>query len=247
MSRYAEHSDDYYVNLNLNTEMDLPQSRETVLHFFERLQKRYPTMRNFYNRERGEFVLEEDKDRGNYRWATVEARRICSGYVNPGSLDEALEQHRLVLDLIPYMLSISPLECESLNVMFGFDYTYRGNHNALLVEALGVIPAFEPMLDVDGTTIICNEPSITFAIDDDCRYQCRLSVETRTSAYHVRTGEYPEEQLSVYLTARRYGSLDPGETYVTAMDRLTDISRNLVDNYVVDNVLRPLKQAIAIK
>ncbi len=247
MSRYAEHSDDYYVNLNLNTEMDLPQSRETVLHFFERLQKRYPTMRNFYNRERGEFVLEEDKDRGNYRWATVEARRICSGYVNPGSLDEALEQHRLVLDLIPYMLSISPLECESLNVMFGFDYTYRGNHNALLVEALGVIPAFEPMLDVDGTTIICNEPSITFAIDDDCRYQCRLSVETRTSAYHVRTGEYPEEQRSVYLTARRYGSLDPGETYVTAMDRLTDISRNLVDNYVVDNVLRPLKQAIAIK
>ncbi len=247
MSRYASYSDDFYVNMNLNTEMDLPQNRETVLHFFERIQKQYPTMRNFYNRERGEFVLEEDKDRGNYRWTTIEARRICSGYVNPATLDDALEQHRLILDLVPYSLSISPLDCESLNMMFGFDYTYRGNHNSLLVEALGVIPAFEPMLDIAGATIICNEPSIQFALDEDCRYQCRLSVETRTSAYHVRTGEYPEEQLSVYFTARRYGSLDPGETYVGAMERLTEICRETVDNYVIDNVLRPLQQAIAIK
>ena len=39
MSRYAAYADDYYVNLNLNTEMELPQTRETVLHFFEQLQK----------------------------------------------------------------------------------------------------------------------------------------------------------------------------------------------------------------
>jgi len=35
MSHYASLSDDYYINLNLNTEMDLPQSRETILHYFE--------------------------------------------------------------------------------------------------------------------------------------------------------------------------------------------------------------------
>ena len=73
------------------------------------------------------------------------------------------------------------------------------------------------------------------------------TVESRTSAYHIRTGEFPEEQLSVYLTVRRYGSLDPGETYVTAMDRLADICRELIERYVADNVLRPLQQAIAIK
>ena len=98
-----------------------------------------------------------------------------------------------------------------------------------------------------GTTVICNEPSIQFALDEDCRVQCRLSIETRTSAYHVRTGDYPEEQLSVYLTARRYGSLDPGETYVSAMERLTEICRDLVDQYVIENVLRPLQETIAIK
>ena len=247
MSRYRSFSDDYYVNMNLNTEMDLPQNRETLLHFFEQVQKQYPSMRNFYNRDKGEFVLEEDKDKGNYRWTSVEGRRVCSGYVNPESLDDAIEQHLLVLDLIPYALSVSPLDCESLNVMFGFDYTYRGNHNQLLVEALGVIPAFERIAELSNSTVICNEPSIQLALDDDCRLQCRLSVETRTSAYHVRTGEYPEEQLSVYLTARRYGSLDAGESYTSAMRRLTQVCRELVDNYVIEHILQPLQQAIAIK
>ena len=247
MSRYASYADDYYVNLNLNTEMDLPQTRETVLHFFEQLQKHYPQMKNFYSRDRGEFVLEEDKDKGHYRWATIEQRRVCSGYVNPPSVEEALKQHAHVLELVPYALSISPLDCESLNVMYGFDFTYRGNHNQLLVDALGVVPAFDKIAELPGATIVCHEPSIQFALDSDCRVQCRLSVETRTSAYHVRTGEYPEDQISVYFTARRYGSLDAGESYLSAMKKLADISRDMVDNYVVDNVLRPLQQTIAIK
>jgi len=247
MSHYNSLSDDYYINMNLNTEMELPQTRETVLHYFEQIQKHYPGMRNFYTRDRGEFVLEEDKDRGNYRWATVEPRRICSGHVNPGSADEAFRQHKLALELAPYALTVSPLDCESLNIMFGFDFTYRGNHNQLLVEALGVAPGLERMTEIPGATILGNEPTLQFALDEDCRTQCRLSVESRTGAYHVRTGEFPEEQLSVYFTTRRYGSLDPGETYVSAMKRLAELCIELVDNYVVENVLRPLQQAIAIK
>jgi hypothetical protein len=247
MSSYSSFSDDFYINLNLNTEMDLPSSRETVLHFFEQLQKQYPSMRNFYCRDRGEFVLEEDKDRGHYRWATVEPRRVLSGQVNPASVDEALNQHRVVLELVPYALSISPIDCESLNLMYGFDFTYRGNHNHLVAEALGVFPAYEKMLEVPGATVIANEPTLQLALDDDCRIQCRFSIETRTSAYNVRTGDYPEEQLSVYLTARRYGSLDPGESFGQAMERLSEICREMVDGYLVNQVLRPLQQAIAIK
>ncbi len=145
MSRYGMLSDDHYVNMNLNTEMELPQTRDGVLHFFEQVKKKYPSMRNFYGRERGEFVLEEDKEPGSYRWVAVEARRISSGYVNPPSWDEAIEQHRAILSQAPYSVSVSPLDCESLNVMMGFDFTYRGNHNQLLMEALGVCPAFEKL------------------------------------------------------------------------------------------------------
>ena len=247
MDHYQSFSDDYYINMNLNTEMDLPQSRETVLHYFEQIQKKYPTMRNFYARDRGEFVLEEDKDGGSYRWATVEPRRICSGQVNPDSAEHAFRQHALALDVAPYALTVSSLDCESLNVMFGFDFTYRGNQNELLVEALGVAPAVERMLDIPGATVLGSEPSLQLALDDDCRTQCRLSIETRTAAYHVKTNEYPEEQLSVYFTTRRYGSLDPGETYVDAMRQLSERCLELIDEFVIDNVLRPLQRAIAIK
>ena len=113
-----------------------------MLHFFERIQKKYPTMRKFYCREKRDFVLEEDKDRGQYRWATVETRRVCSGQVNPASIDSAMEQHKLVLELAPFMLSVSPLDCEALDLLFGFDFTYRGNHNQLVAEALGVSPGW---------------------------------------------------------------------------------------------------------
>src|SRR5580704_18023060 len=230
MDRYDSVSDDFYINMNLATEMELPSNRETVLHFFERIQKQYPSMRKFYCRDKRDFVLEEDKDRGHYRGATVEPRRVCSGHVNPSSMDAAMEQHKLVLELAPFMLSVSPLDCEALDLLFGFDFTYRGNHNQLVTEALGVSPALERMLDIGGATVINHEPSITLAIDEDCRTQCRLSIETRTNAYQVRTGDYPEEQLSVYLTARQYGSLGPDNTFVTALEHLTQICHEMVDN-----------------
>jgi hypothetical protein len=233
--------------MNLGTEMELPDNRETILHYFERIQKKYPTMRNFYCRDKGDFVLEEDKDRGQYRWCTVENRRLCSGQVNPESVAESLEQHRLVLDLAPYMLSVSPLDCEALDLLYGFDFTYRGNHNQLVAEALGVSPALEKLAELPGATIISHEPSLTLALDEDCRLQCRLSIETRTNAYQVRMREYPEEQLSVYLTARQYGSLGPDATFVSALDTLHKICEEFVEEFVIEQVLRPLARTIAMK
>ena len=247
MSRYSTFSDDFYINVNLNTEMELPSTRETLLHYFEQVQKHFPTMRNFYCRDRAEYVMEEDKERGHYRWTTVEPRRVCSGHVNPGSVDEAMKLHTVIMETLPYALSVSRLDCESLNVMFGFDFTYRGNHNQLISDALGVAPAFEKFLEIPGASVVACEPSFQIALDDDCQVQCRLSIETRTTAYHVRTGEFPEEQLSVYLTARRYGSFEPGESLAAVTNRLANLCREIVDDHVVDHVLRPLQQAIALR
>ena len=115
MTLYNTLADDFYINLNLNTEMQLPTARDTVLDFFGRVQKTYPSMRNFYTRENGDFVLEEDKDQGHQRWVSLEPRRVCSGYVNPPDMDSAFGQHDLVLQLVPFMLSVSPLDCEALD------------------------------------------------------------------------------------------------------------------------------------
>lgn len=247
MTEYGTFSDDYYLNMNLSTELDLPQNRDTMLHFFEQIQKRYPRMTHFYSRERMEYVLEEDKEQGNYRWASIEPKRVNSGQVNPASFDEAADQHRMILDLLPYTLSISPLDCESLSVMFGFDFTYRGNQNELLSEALGMMPSFDKMPEIVGGRVLGYEPSIQFALDEDCKTQCRVSFETRTTAYQIRTADYPEDQLSVYLTVRRYESLSPGESYVKEFDRLSSLCRDLVDGYLIENILRPLQQTISLK
>jgi hypothetical protein len=247
MTPYASLADDFYVNMNLATEMELPAQRETILHYFERVQKKFPSMRKFYCRDKRDYVLEEDKDQGRYRWAAVEAKRLCSGQVNPPSLESVLDQHRLVLDLAPAFLSVSPLDCEALDVLFGFDFAFRGNHNALLAEALGVGPAFDRFGEIPGGRVINFEPSLTLALDEDCRTQVRISTETRTNAFQVRTGEFSEEQLSVYVTARQYGSLDASVTYVEVMDRLAKLAREVVDGYVVDQILRPLARTISLK
>ncbi len=247
MNPYSSLCDDFYVNMNLSTEMELPGNRETVLHFFERIQKTYPSMRNFYCRDRGDFVLEEDKDRGAYRWCTIEPRRVGSGLVNPESVNRAMEQHQLVLDIAPYMLSASTLDCEALDLLFGFDFTYRGNHNQLVSEALGAGPSMDRLLDVPGATVINCEPSVTIALDEECRVQCRLNIETRTSAYQVRTGEFSEDQLSVYVTARQYGSLAPERTYCEVLNRLAETCQEIIETHVIEYVLRPLARTIAIK
>lgn len=247
MNRYSSLCDDFYVNMNLSTEMELPNNRETILHFFERLQKSYPTMRNFYCRDRGDVVLEEDKEQGAYRWCTIEPRRVCSGQVNPETIEEAMKQHRLVLELAPYTLSVSPLDCEALDLLFGFDYTYRGNHNQVVAEALGVVPAMERLLDTPGATVINAEPSLTIALDEECRLQCRVSVETRTNAYQVRTGEFPEDQLSVYVTARQYGSLPADRSFDETLTKLASLCHEVLEGHVIEHVLRPLARTIAMK
>ena len=53
--------------------------------------------------------------------------------------------------------------------------------------------------------------------------------------------------MSVYVTARQYGSLAVEATYVEVVDRLAHICREVVDGYVVDGVLHPLARAIALQ
>jgi hypothetical protein len=245
MNRFLNEADDFYVNLNLNTEMDLPTGRDTVLHYFEQMKKAFPELRNFYTREGGDLVLEGDKERGHYRWLALEPRRLCSGHVNPETVEEAYRQHELVLEIAPHLLTISVLDCEALDVMYGFDFTFEGNHDEVVAEALGVAPAFEGMQDVPGNRVINFEPSITLALDESCRLQCRLSIETRTNAYQIRTGEFPEDQISVYFTVRQYWGTGPDRTFLDSFRRQREIGEEIVQERVIPRVVRPLAHVIA--
>lgn len=247
MNRYSEDADDFYINVNLNTEMELPTGRDTVLHYFEQLRKGFPDLRNFFTRESGDLVLEGDKEQDTYRWAAIESRRLCSGMVNPETPDQAYRQHELVLDLAPPLLTISPLDCEALDVMFGFDFTFEGNHDEVVAEALGVGTALEGLLEVPGARVINYEPSLTLSLDDGCRLQCRLSVETRTNAFQVRTGDFPDDQISVYFTVRQYWGTGPDMSFVESFRRQRAVGEDALQRIVIPRIVRPLAVAISAR
>ena len=77
--------------------------------------------------------------------------------------------------------------------------------------------------------------------------QCRLSVETRTNALPGSHGRFPEEQLSVYVTARQYGSLDPDNSFKMVLEGLAQVCHEMLDTHVIEHVLQPLKRTIALK
>lgn len=245
MNKYLAECDEFYVNVNLNTAMALPTGRDTVLHFFEQMKKRYPDLRNFSAKEEGDLVLEGDKEAESYRVVAIEAKRLCSGNVNPASLEDAYAQHELVLDLAPHFLTISTLDCEALDVMFGFDFDYEGPHDEVVAEALGVGSGFEGLAQATGSKVLNFEPSITIALDETCRLQARLVVETRTSAIQVRSGEYDDDQISVYFTIRQYWGNGPDRSFVESFRAQAAIGEALVRDHVVPRIIHPLARAIA--
>lgn len=247
MNPYSSLCDDFGVYVYVNTKMELPTRRETVLHFFDSLQKSFPQMTDFECRESGEYVLEEDREQGSYRWVTLEAQRFCSGYVNPPDLEAADTQHERILETAPYHLDFSPLDCEALDVLFAFDFVYTGNHDEVIAEALGLNTTLESLLGMPGSRVINYEPSVMLALDEQCRLQCRLSIETRTNAYQIRTGQFPEAPISVYFTVRQYWGRMGHKTFGEAYQHQRKLCQELVDNHIIPSVIRPVAQAIAAK
>ena len=245
MNPFADDADDFYVNMNLTTEMDLPTSRDTVLHYFEQMKKAFPDLRNFYTRESGDLVLEGNKEQNSYRWLALEPKRLCSGTVNPTSLEEAYRQHEIVLEHAPHLLTISVLDCEALDVMYGFDFTYDGNHDEIVAEALGLGGGLDSLLDRGNSRVINYEPTVTLALEESCRLQARISIETRTNAFQVRTGQFGDDQISLYFTVRQYWGSGSDANFLDAFRRQRTIAEEFLRTSIVPKVVRPLAQAIA--
>lgn len=245
MNRYTCDADDFYINLSLNTKLEIPTQRDTVLHYFEQMRKLYPELHQLSTRESGDLVLEGDKEQDSYRWLAIEPKRLCSGQINPETVEEAYRQHEMVLELAPHLLNISVLDCETLDVTYGFDFTYEGNHDEIVAEALGLGHGLEGLLEGAGPRVINYEPSLTLALDEACRLQCRVSVETRTSVFQIRTGEFAKDQISVYFSIRQYWNAEPNQTFAGSFRRQCEIGEEFVQSKIIPKIVQPLAQAIA--
>lgn len=238
-------SDDFFINVDVQTSLPLPDSRETILQFCEACQKQFPDMSTFYQRDGGEFVLEGDRDRGTYRWLELDSRRLSSGYFNPMDVEQAVFQHRWILDRCTYYLGISHLDVDCLDVVFGFNLDFQGNRDAVVAEALLSGSPLGGLVEETDLTPLGFEPSFIVSLDRECYVQARLSLETRGNSYQIRTGNYEDEPISIYFTVRGYPvpgrKFDMQEAFTRQADQAQDLTRRIV----LPRVISPIAAAIA--
>jgi hypothetical protein len=243
---YNSFCDDFYLDMHINTEMDLPTDRDTLLAFFERIQKHYPTMGNFYRGDSGEYCLEENQDSGEYRWVSVESDRLGSGVVNPLRIEEVYSQDKLILELIPYMLGVSHLDIDSLDITYGMDFDYQGNHDEVIAAALFGSTAFGCLLDLPNSKALGFSPTILIGLSEDCRTQARISVESKTTAFEVRNQKYKsDEAISLYFTIRQYPRPDEKFDAIKSFEKQCALAEELMVARIMPHFVHPLANAIA--
>ena len=242
---YAAFCEDFYVNMRLGSQLALPHNRETLLHFFERVQKSYPTMTRFRKNDNGEFNLEEDRGSHAYRWISLETKRLSSGHVNPESVEQSLGLHGMLLDMAPTYLGLSNVEIDYLDILFGFDLAFGGNHDEIIAESLFPESPLTCLTEEPGARAVDFQPTVTVALTEDCRLQARIDVVTRTNSYQVRTGDYGDDVISVYLILRRYWGDRPREPMQNLLKQMSERAEQLVESHIIPRVLRPISSAIA--
>lgn len=243
---YSSLCDDFFVDMYVNTELDLPTERDTILTFFDRIQKQFPTMGRFLRRENNDYYLEEDHASGHYRWVSLEVDRIGSGLANPSSFEEAYRQDRLVLELMPYMLGVTPLDVDSLDLAFSMDFDCAGNHDEVIAEALFGMSAFSGLLDLPESKPIVFSPSLVIALSEDRRSQARVSIESKTSVYEPGEKERSgDEAISLAVTIRQYPSTDERFDAVASFEQQCELAESLMAEKIVRYFVQPLTEVIA--
>lgn len=247
MNPYSSLCDLFGVHVYLNTKIDLPVTNETALHFLETVNKSFPELCELSRRDNGEYVLEEETDDDAPRAVAIDPKRIVSAFSNPEDLAEADKQHESILDLAPYHLDLSPINCESLEVVFSFDLMYQGNHDEVIAEALAPSSPFEGLLQNAPGKILHFEPALAIALDERSMLHARIWVESHTNLLQVQADQFPEAPLSVYLCVNQLWSKDAPKSFAAAYRQQRRIAQEMVEAFVIPNFLQPLHQTISGK
>lgn len=234
---------DFYINQKVGVKMDLPAGRETVLHLFDRIRADQPGMTRF-RRFSDELSLESRRRDGAYQWMALRQRSVRSGSVNPDTLDEAYDLHRLILKLIPYHLSISTLDLEYQELLLGFDLDARGNHHEIVHEALFADTPLASVLEQPGARPLDVQPLFGISLSRNCDLQAWFEVKTSTTPGQIRTGKFRTEPISVLLTLRKTGPLEKLDDLLAHFELLRDHAERLANDRLVPHLVTPISRAI---
>lgn len=231
---------DVYVNLKLSLKLDLPKGRESVPEFFDRVRRQYPGMSEL-KRYRDELALETSGGGDEpYRWLAVRSRNIRSGVVNPERWSGAHALHEHVLEVAPYFLSISALDVESVEVLFGVDLLCAGNHDEVVFDALVAGTPMAELMDADGQVSDC-QPVLCSSMGGGAGVETQYEVKTRV---HGRPRDAHPEPLSVYLTCRRSGPVSDIGELIGVYRSLSSMGERLMFDRVIPHLVMPIRDSI---
>lgn len=254
-SSYRALCSDFYVNQKISVKLDLPRNRETILDLFERIRTTFPSMASF-KRYRDELALESSQADEPHRWLAVRSSTIRSGVVNPGSFDDGYALHRTVLEVAPYFLSISPLDIEYVELLFGFDLAASGNQDAVVADALLAGSPLGDLLDVESATTIDFQPLLGLLLHPEGGLndpagprrpdgiEAHLEVKTRSGGAAVRDEDAVGEPISVYVTLRRYEPVTNLKALPAVFRTLSEHAEHLIDAHVLPGLVAPIRRAI---
>ena len=136
-----------------------------------------------------------------------------------------------------------------LSVPHGFPFHSSYLHTAITFPGFCTTAEgpFDTLLRLPGSRMLNYQPSMMLALDDSCQLQARLSVETRTSAYQVRTGNFSESPITVYFTIRQFWGRQPYKTYWESYLNQKRILDELVTEHVIPQIITPLQRVIGAK
>lgn len=239
--------DEFYVSSRLYLKLDLKLDRETVLHFFDRIHKEYPELSKLRRQGSHGLVLEEEPDgRGSRRWLRLDEKSLRFGQYAPPDTQSVQRFGDLILTQAPYHLSFSDLDYDHLEVIYGFDLEYNGNHDQLVAETLmGGQTSAAFLFSDEAVHVIDAQPYFGIALTPQCDLQAYVEVKSRTTTFEVRNTTFEGEPISVFLTARKYWGLDGHTPLAETFAKLCEVADELATDKVVPNFVNPLAAAIA--
>lgn len=235
---------DFYVNQKLALKMDLPSDRETVLHLFDAVRKADPAMSRF-RRYQGELALESTRRTSEYRWLALRRNSIRTGHVNPATMDQSYQLHRKVLELAPYHLTISPLDVDYMDLLFGFDLECRANHDEVVYDALFANTPMAEMFKIPDAKITELQPLFGLSLNEGGDLQAYFEVRTRSRTRQGRTPRrFRREPISIFLTVRKLGPVQQAGDIVRIFDLLAGRAEVLATERLVPDLLTPIARQI---
>ncbi len=236
---YTALCSDFYVNAKLTSRMELPSSREPVLELFERIKREYPRMASF-RKYKDELALESGQNDSPHRWMGIRARSIRTGIVNPSDETEMHDLHRTAFEVCPYYLSISPLDIESIELLYGFDLAARANHDTIVASALLGGSPLAAVFDTPGASVRDCQPLVGLSLDEG-RIQATIEIKTRSEK---NPGTAQGDPISLYVTVRSTTPVGDLKELPGRVASLAEAGLGLVDALAIPNLLRPLREEI---